>query len=378
MASPAPTQFVITEVPSRIADLGFVYMRPQDFRPMDLPEEEPKFESPEYFIPLHVCIAPYGAVVFSVAARPAYDDGTVEDWLRFHAKNQLGDVLSIRPEMIGDLRAMAADAVQPSEAGTMHVRAYFVEEGKRLLIVSVMAPEQLWGSVETMLQTMISSFRLQTPKGQSVPTQRGAVTTPEQTPRELTPEERAELERPTEPAEVALASDAGSLAEDHPMNARLRDNGVGLVPRVLEVNEEKKYAKLGAGAIEAIFKVPLGWHVIDDGKRTLVFDAAGKVQVNLDLRYATGTPAAMLDSLLQEHVAQQPDIEHLRLELCGMQCLALRNYRVEDEVLEQAFLLKEARREGMVLVTRVTASSEDMVRAMNVAEVVLRDMETGA
>ena len=70
MATPAPTQFVITEVPSRIADLGLVYMRPLEFRPLDLPEEEPKFESPDYLIPLHVCMAPYGAVVFSVALRP--------------------------------------------------------------------------------------------------------------------------------------------------------------------------------------------------------------------------------------------------------------------------------------------------------------------
>lgn len=365
-----PVEYISTEVPSRIAELGFTYLRPKDFQPVDLPPEEPKFENPEYFIPLHVCMAPYGAVLFTVSARPAYDDGAVEDWIGYHAQKQLGEILSVRRDKIGDLDGMAADAIQTTEAGPMHFRAFFVEDGKRLLIVGVMAPEQLWGSVEEMLQTMISSFRLETPKGQTAPITRGGAAAGVV----LTPEAQAELERPTEAAEVALASDASSLDEEHPMNARLRDNGVGLVPRVIEVNTERKYARLGAGAIEAIFNVPLGWHVIDDGRRTLVFDAAGKVQVNLDLRYASGTPSAMLDSLLNEMVAQQPDIQHLRLELGGMPCLAFRNYRVDDEILDQAFLLKKSNREGMVLVTRVTAASEDMERAMNVAEVVLRDM----
>jgi hypothetical protein len=369
MATPAPSEFVQTEVPSRIADLGFVYRRAQEFRAMDLPEEQPNFESPEYFIPLHVCIAPYGAVVFSVAARPAYDDGTVEEWLGYHAARQLGEVTSVREERIGDLRAMAADAVQPSEAGTMHVRAYFVEDGKRLVIVSAMAPEQVWGSVEGMLQAMISSFRLRTPKGQTTPVRRGEAAAREGG------SSGAAVDRPTEAAEVALAADASSLSEDHPMNARLRDNGVGLVPRVLEVNTERKYARLGAGAIGAVFNVPLGWHVIDDGKRTLVFDGDGKVQVNLNLRASAGTPAAMLDSVLTELQAQQPDIQHMRLELGGMPCLAVRDLKSNDELLDQAYLLKEAKQEGLVLVTRVTAAREDMVRAMNVAEVVLRDLE---
>lgn len=369
MTIPAPSEFVPTEVSSRIADLGFAYLRPEEFRAIDLPEEEPKFESPEYFIPLHVCMAPYGAVVFSVAARPAYDDGTVEDWLGYHAQRQLGEVMSVREERIGDLRAMAADAVQPSEAGRMHVRAFFVEDGKRLVIVSAMAPEQLWNSVEGMLQTMISSFRLQTPRGQSTPLTRGEAAGGGRA------EDAGAIDRPTEAAEVALAGDAASLSENHPMNARLRDNGVGLVPRVLEVNTERKFARLGAGAIGAVFNVPLGWHVIDDGKRTLVFDAEGKVQVNLDLRHADGAPEAMLDSLLKELMSQQPDIQHLRLELGGMPCLAVRDLKSNDEVLDQAYLLKESKHEGMVLVTRVTASREDMARAMNVAEVVLRDME---
>lgn len=389
MSNPGSTQFEPTEVPSRIADLGFTYLRPVDFRALDLPEEAPKFEEPTYFLPLHVCMASYGAVVFSVAARPAYDSGSVEDWMMYLAEQQLGEVKSMRRGVIGGMQAMVAEAVQPSEAGRMRFLAHFIEDGGRLIIVSVMAPEQVWSSVEEMLRMMTMSFRLSTVKGQSAPVTREEAAkrarleekAPEvkeavEEPKGAEEKEEDDVNRPTEMAEVALADNADSLSDENAMNARLRDNGVGMVPRILEVNEKGRYAKLGAGAIESTFLVPLGWHVIDDGKRTLVFDADGKVQLNLSLRPASGS-SELLDSLLQEHLEQQPDIEHLRLELGGMECLALRNYRVEDEVLEQAFLCKEVSRKNMLLVARVTAASEDMVRAMNVAEVVLRDLKHG-
>ena len=99
-------------------------------------------------------------------------------------------------------------------------------------------------------------------------------------------------DRPTQAVDVALADDTASLDPDHPINARLRDNGIGLVPRVIMVATRDKFASLGAAAIESVFRVPFGWHVIDDGKRTLVFDPGGSVQINLDLRAAT--PDALL------------------------------------------------------------------------------------
>lgn len=382
-------EFEPVQVPSRIANLGFTFLKPKDFRVLELPEEEVKFEDPTYFVPLYVCMAGYGAVVFSVAARPAFDDGTVEDWVRFLASKQEGEITDVRRGVVGGLQAVVVDATQPSEAGEMRVRSHFIEDGGRLLILGALAPAQVWESVETMLMQMVGSFRLESAQGQKATVMRPEI--PEGKFREYQEAQQEEADRaaasaqavpspsdsndrPTLPAEVALADDASSLDEENPMNARLRDNGVGLVPRVLEVNLGEKWARLGAGAIESVFRVPLGWHVIDDGKRTLVFDAGGDVQVNLSLRRWNGHAGAVLEGILQEHLAAQPDLDHMRLELGGMECLAFRGLKSGNEVLEQAFLVKNVRSDGLVLVTRVTASAGQMSRAMNVAEVVLGEL----
>ena len=381
----SPDAFIQTIVPPRVADLAFVYDRPREFHVVELPPEQPRFEDANYFMPLHVSMAGYGAVLITVSARPAYEDGSVEDWVRHHAGRLMGEVQSVREGRVGELRGMVAEAVQESEAGRMRSRAFFFEDGGRLVVVGAMAPEAVWGSVEGMLQHAISTFRLAMARGQTTPLTRAeltgeapadvdaAQTTADEAPPQGTGDDPEEA--PARAIDLALARDAASLDEDHPMNARLRDNGVGLVPRVHGVNEAEGYATLGAGAISATFNVPLGWHVIDDGRRTLVFDAAGKVQVNLNLRRAEDGPQALLDGLLAEHTAEQPELEHLMVDLRGMPCLAMRNYRVDDEILEQAFLVKTVAREGVVLVTRVTAASEDMVRAVDLAEVVLRDLK---
>lgn|GEM_PF-2788837 len=65
-------------------------------------------------------------------------------------------------------------------------------------------------------------------------------------------------DRPALAADVALANDAATLDAELPINARLRDSGAGLVPRVHTVVESEKYAVVGAGAIESLFHVPSG------------------------------------------------------------------------------------------------------------------------
>ena len=54
--------------------------------------------------------------------------------------------------------------------------------------------------------------------------------------------------------------------------------------------------------------------------------------------------------------------------------LVLRNYRDGDDVLVQAFIVKDVRDDGMPHVARVTAAPDDMTRAMNLAEVILRSL----
>jgi hypothetical protein len=177
-------------------------------------------------------------------------------------------------------------------------------------------------------------------------------------------------------ASLALADDMASLDPEHPVNARIRDAGAGLVPRVLSSDAALKRATVGAGAIVSVFSVPFGWHVFDDGRRTLVYDAGNRVQVNLTQIDPEGaSDADVLETLLAQARRTWPDLQHLTLVLGGMKCLALHGISDGETALEQAYLVREVPG-GRFLLTRVTALPPDMSRAMDLAELVLTSMQT--
>ncbi|MBL0170349.1 MAG: hypothetical protein IPP90_06375 [Gemmatimonadaceae bacterium] len=176
--------------------------------------------------------------------------------------------------------------------------------------------------------------------------------------------------RPAHAADVALADDAATLDPEHVINARLRDSGAGLVPRVLEVVNHEKFAVVAAAALESTFRVPFGWHVIDDGRRTLIFDVAGGVQINLSQRTSPENVYAVLQSIGDDLAAEHPQAQFLKLELLGCPCLAMRDLRIDGESLDQAYLARPSHREQCALVCRVTATRAEMTRAMNAAEVI--------
>lgn len=357
------------------AGLSFRMEKPVSWRVLEIPEEEPQFDNPEYMLALQVCMAPYGAVVHSVAARPAYGDGAVSQWMGWLCEKQGIAVESVARLQVGDSAAMECMGVQDTEAGRMRMRVVFLEDGRRLFTVTSMAPEEIWGSVAPVFGRMVDSFRLVHVHGGTAPLEPGDAATAADAEDAAEP---AEEMKATEARDVALAEDAGALDPEHSLNARLRDNGVGLVPRVLSVNAEEKYAVVGAGAVEAVFRVPFGWHVLDDGRRTLIFDASGRIQINLDLRLVGDEGVhGLLEAIEREHVEQQPGLAHVHFHAVGFECLSFRGLEVGEEVLEQTFLVKQAEREGMALVARVTAKEEDMGMAMNVAEVVLLSLGRG-
>ena len=65
--------------PSRIADLGFSVELPESWQPQALPDETPDFDDGTRLFGLGAAVAPYAALVFAAAARPAYADGTIYD-----------------------------------------------------------------------------------------------------------------------------------------------------------------------------------------------------------------------------------------------------------------------------------------------------------
>ena len=363
-----------------------------------LPEETYDLDNPTVFLPLLVCMAPYGAVVFSIAARPAFDDGTVQDWAEFLAAQNNLRVERIREARVNRMPCILVDATMPSDAGLMRSRSVFLEDGRRLFNIGTLAPEAIWSSVESDLDRLLGSFSLDELNGITAAplrlmTSESAVDLSAAPTAPSTREERVEPaspnvagdqsvedvsgaddtvspnDRPTQAVDVALADDTASLDPDHPINARLRDNGIGLVPRVIMVATREKFASLGAAAIESVFRVPFGWHVIDDGKRTLVFDPGGSVQINLDLRAAT--PEALVEHVAGSLARDNPEAQFLKFDFMDMPCLAVRDLDIDGSLLDQAYLMRPSHREGLTLVCRVTADRENMTRAMNTAEVIL-------
>ena len=145
------------------------------------------------------------------------------------------------------------------------------------------------------------------------------------------------------------------------------------MPRVIAVDAREKVALVGAGAIVAVVSVPFGWHVIDDGTRTLVFDPDGRVQINLDLR--NGTPEALLIDLHQALARDDPGAQFLTVELLGVPCLGVRDLTIDGSWLDQAYLFRPSHHDGLTLVCRVTAHRSDMTRAMNTGDVILTSLE---
>jgi hypothetical protein len=381
-----PPEFSLVTVPARIADLEFTYLRPAEFHVVDLPTEKPNFDDPAAFYPLQVIMAGYGAVLFSVVARPAYEDGTIEDWAEFLAGKENIQVVSMLPGTLAGMPALIVEALNPTEAGVMRMRTALLEDGKRFLNISVMAPDAIWNSVEPTLQLTMSSFRLAEPRGSTTPLTREEARKLEEGSAALSASRTTENSSSGKPVtadqsatgsadQFAMAEHPETLDPEHPLNARLRDNGAGLTPRVLEVNAAEKYAIVGAGAIVATFKLPFGWHVIDDGRRTLVFDAAGKIQISLNLRRADGNVRGLLDELLTQAREEQPEIDPLMVDFAAdLPGLVLRNYRDGDDVLVQAFVVKTLRDDGLVHVARVTAAPEEVSRAMNLTQLILHSL----
>lgn len=341
--------------------LGFTFSKPASWQVLEIPAEPPQFDNPAFFLPLHVCMSPLAAIIHSVAARPAYDDGSVSQWMEWLCGQQGIAIESSRAVTIGASPAVECEGTQDSEAGPLRLRILFLEDGKRLFTVTCLAPAELWPTAEPIFAQMLGSFRLETVHGATAPLEQNLET---QSP-------------PTEAKDVAIAADASSLDPDNPMNARLRDGGIGLVPRVLATNEQERYAVVGAGAVESTFHIPFGWHVVDDGRRTLIFDPDGRMQINLNLRRMDGGVHDMLRDIEAEHERQQPGIPRVHFSAAGLECLAFRGLQVRDEILDQTFLVRESDWEGVALTARVTANQEDMPFAMNTAEVVLTSMQRG-
>lgn len=404
MSDPIPEGYDYHVVsPAAHAGLTCRFLKPADFTIAELPPETPDFSDGAKFMPLAVAMTPYGPMVFTVAARPAFDDGAVSQWLEYICGQEGYPHSPVTATRVGNLPAVTCDAAQKADDGTpMKMRFVLLEDGGRLLQMAAMSPEVFWPAALTKMSPMLESFELREVRGSKVPLVPGGPP-----PQSLAPEtppvasatpvvetkpppaasapaspaptssEPVPLLKPEEIRALALADDPASLEPELEFNASLRNRGIGLVPRVASTDPATKSVRIAAGAVEGFFRVPFGWHVIDDGKRTLVFDAAGRIQVNLTLRRHEGAATAdFAAQLLQQYLNQQPELPTIQRMLANIAVSAVRGVTIGSETLDQYFLVRDVGRDGLYLVAKVNTSAEDCARAMDLAGDIVATFET--
>ena len=401
----AALTFAARTFPSRVADLGFTADLPVDWISHELPAESVDVSNPTAFFPLAVVTAPHAALIFAFIARPAHDNGTLHDWAWYHLQHDQMQPRAMGHGVVAGVAAVMGEATKDSEMGPMVVRFAFLEDGGRLIGLSFSAPELLADAARDAWFGMLRSFCLETPRGSrfAIETQAEPIpasTTPE-TPREETPaadttgsaadvslESRpaaalslGEIEMPVPKeihprkcrlADFALATDAATLDPEAPINANLRDRGIGLVPQVVSLSAEARRASLAAGAIEAHLDVPFGWHVIDDGQRTLILHPQSTIQISLEIVPRDDREDdVILDAIESEARDAYPAPRFERRTDGALRTMSVRHIADGAEAIEQHHILRQHGRDNWVVRARVTATPETSVDAWILGTLIL-------
>lgn len=169
MPSAPASDLVPHAFPSRIADLGFSLSLPRGFALPELPPGDPDFSNPTTMHPIGVGMSQVALAVLSVSARPAYDDGSVMDWLRYLADEQGLTLSTLMPGHVGPHPAVLADAHQEQDGMPLRLRLAALEDGARFLIIMAMSPAELWPSFGDAMGRALESFRLDNPRGPTAP-----------------------------------------------------------------------------------------------------------------------------------------------------------------------------------------------------------------
>lgn len=363
MSTEAPTH---RHFPSRIAELGFCVALPASWQPQALPDETPEFDDPRRMFGLGVAVAPYAALVFAAGARPAFDEGTVMDWARWLMQEHGQALRAFGPGTLGTLPAMLGQCSAASDMGEMLTHFAFAEDGGRLLQVSITGPAALEATLWPAWQAVLESFALDSPRGPTV------ALAPAAAPAEPPPGTDTTV---ADVGAFALPGGRATLEQDHPLQRRWLEQGVGFAPRLLACDEDHGRAWAASIALRASLALPLGWHALDDSRRLLLLHPEGTVQIHLERRAAPGGDLdALLDELERHTRAEHPAPQCLRLRSGPVWGLAVRDIQVDGETLEQLHLLM-AVGEAEALRARITAPPEAMRWAADLGEALLHGVQ---
>lgn len=393
------------ECQGTLAALDFTVEVPADWAPIDLPREDVDFDDTSKFAPLAMLMAPYAAILFTVAARPAYASGTLAQWLQYVASAHGVAIDGFEAQRLGALDGVGTWGTQTDGNAVMRARIVFVEDGERLLHVVCMAPEGLWDAVAPAFARALATFTLRQPRGRTIElappdlplspctmANGGTMTTAKAAVANAAPPEAptgdASAATPVPPASgdddaeppclaqrCALATSMATFEPAHELNTRMRNLGAGTVPDVQHYHEQELWAAFAPTAIGGTLRVPFGWHVLDDEKRTTVFDGAGDASVQLERVWREG---ASDDELFAARLAplqeQQPSLQPERVTIADSPCLVVHGVQNGRKTVTKAFLLRDAG-QGRVLQLAATAAPERFAVVRDLLEVLLTDLQ---
>ncbi len=160
------------QFPAKFPDLGFSLLVPKDFVEPPMPAEEPDFSDPTKSFPLTLLSSSVAAAFLAVAARPAYENGSMEDWARYLADHFKLTITGLVSGYVGGPNhnhpAILCEAEQEQDGTPMTMRFVLFEDGKHLVTVQALCPTELWPSYGKMLEQSIVSIELDSPKGPTV------------------------------------------------------------------------------------------------------------------------------------------------------------------------------------------------------------------
>lgn len=162
------TTLVSHTFPPRLADLGFTMGVPEGFVEAQIPAEDTDFSDPTKSAPIAVLSSQVALAVIAVAARPAYEDGTVLDWLRFLSAQYKIDLQHVLVRGVGKggvHPGITAFGVQYQEGTKLQLALIAFEDGGRFVTAHGMCPAELWPSYGAALSAAVESITLANPKG---------------------------------------------------------------------------------------------------------------------------------------------------------------------------------------------------------------------
>jgi hypothetical protein len=168
--------------PSRIADLAFSITVPEEFGPLPLPEEKIDFTDPVKMVPLAILSSPVAAALISITARPAYEDGTVMDWVLYLMKHYRFTPTSMSHGAVGGHHhahpAILSEGHETQEDMLLRFHMAAFEDGGRFVVAHGICPDAIWSSFGEILHDAVRTVELDSPmnprfamlQGQGIPT----------------------------------------------------------------------------------------------------------------------------------------------------------------------------------------------------------------